>query len=69
MIGKNDVLLKFESANGVHNVRVIMGRQTRIVNFNRPNSAFEFMKRMDCYCKLKTAKQLNLIDDTEDDIM
>ena len=60
MMEKNDMMLKFESENGIHVVKVIMGKHTRLINFDTPTSAFEFMKRMDCYCKLKTSKQLNL---------
>lgn len=60
MMENGDMVLKFESENDIHVVRVVMGKHTRLVNFDKPASAFEFMKRMDCYCKLKTAKQLNL---------
>ena len=60
MSSNNDITLKFESENNIHVVKVIFGRNTRVVNFDKPSSAFEFMNRMSCYCKLKTAKQLNL---------
>lgn len=56
----SNMTLKLENENNTPIVKVTLGRHTRVVRFEKSSSASEFMKNMDCYCKLKTAKQLNL---------
>lgn len=51
---------KYEYTNGTHMVRVECDSDVRYVFFPNNGSAFDFLRKIDTYSKLKTADQLHL---------